>query len=146
MPAFADITINDGQAAPVAHTFSPTSRENGLAVWHERSATVAQIGWNWITYRAKFPAPGRPGSQADEGSNVEHTVTLAQVKMETLGVNDAGVTPPPTIAYIHRTSLVFKQPTRGTQAERKDQRAYAQNLLGHATMQSLLHDQTAITG
>lgn len=40
MPVIANITINDGQATPVAHTFSARNNKDGIAKWADTSSGV----------------------------------------------------------------------------------------------------------
>jgi len=146
MPVFAAVTINDGQAAPVAHTFNPVSSVNGLYVWQDQTGGVA-LGYKTITYTKKTPAGNvRAGQASDAGRVWRQTFTIADPQMETLGTSDSGLTPPPTVAGIHRAVIEFVQPERGTLANRKDLTAYAANLLDHATAKSLLNDQAGLTG
>lgn len=145
MPAFAAITINDGQASPGAHTFNPVSNDNGIYVWQDQTGGVA-LGYLTITYQKSVPGPVKPGQASDASRVWRHKLTVAVPTMETLGTNDAGLTPPPTVACIHRGSMEFIQPERGTNSVRKDMTAYCANLLGHATIKSLLNDQAGLTG
>lgn len=44
MPALAALTINDGQATPVAHTFSPVRLdEKGVATFFDRSGASRSV-------------------------------------------------------------------------------------------------------
>jgi hypothetical protein len=47
MPAFQNITANDREDTPVAHTFTPRGKENGVAVFKESDGTP--IGDNIVT-------------------------------------------------------------------------------------------------
>jgi hypothetical protein len=146
MPAFAAFTINDGKATPVAHTFNPISGESGLFVWQDQSPTSA-IGFLTVTYRLSRPTvAAAPGIASAADRMWKHTIGIAVPTMETLGNNSAGLTPPPTVAHIHRANLEFRQPERGTLADRKDLTAFAYNLLGHASWKSVLNDLTPWTG
>lgn len=40
MPSFTPLSLNDGQATPVAHTFSPVSLVGGLGAWYDRTTGV----------------------------------------------------------------------------------------------------------
>jgi hypothetical protein len=145
MPAFAAITINDGQASPGAHTFNPVSSDNGIYVWQDQTGGVA-LGYLTLTYQKTVPGPAKAGQASDAGRVWRHKFTIAVPTMETLGTNDAGLTPPPTVACIHRSIHEFIQPERGSLSVRKDLTAYAANLFAHATAKSLLNDQAGLTG
>lgn len=145
MPAFAAFTINDGQSSPAAHTFNPVSSENGVYVWQDQTGGIA-LGYLTVTYQAKRPGPMRDGMQSSADRRMKHSINIAIPTLETLGTNDAGLTPPPTVACIHRLNMDVIQPERGTLAVRKDLTAYGSNLLAHATFKALLNDQAGLTG
>lgn len=145
MPAFAAITINDGQASPGAHTFNPVSNENGVYVWQDQTGGVA-LGYLTLTYRCQRPGPYRDGVASGSDRKWKHFINIAVPTLETLGTNDAGLTPPPTVACIHRLNMEVFQPERGTTSVRKDLTAYASNLLAHATFKAVLNDQSGFTG
>lgn len=145
MPVFASIAINDGQGTPVSHTFLPVSSDSGIYVWQDQSGGVS-LGYLTITYSKKVPGPAKAGSESNAARIWRQTLSISVPTMETLGNNSAGLTPPPTVAYIHRAVLEFMQPERGSLQERKNLTAYATNLLSHATAKSLLNDQAGLTG
>lgn len=145
MPAFAAFTINDGQATPVAHTFNPVSSDNGVFVWQDQTGGVA-LGYLTVTYRRQNPGPMREGVASTADRKTKHWINIAVPTMETLGTNDAGLTPPPTVACIHRMNIEVFQPERGNESTRKDLTAYGANLLGHATFKSVLNQQQGFTG
>lgn len=146
MPAFAAFTINDGAGTPNARTFNPISGENGLFVWQDQSPTSA-IGYRTVTYRLTRPTvAAQPGLASAADRMWKHVIGIACPTMETLGNNSAGLTPPPTVAYIHRANLEFRQPERGVLQDRKDLTAFTYNLLGHADWKSVLNDLQPWTG
>jgi len=56
MPQAAVITLNDGKATPVAHSFTPAGIDaNGVATFVDRSANVA-VGYNVLTVSSKLPS------------------------------------------------------------------------------------------
>lgn len=146
MPVFGNIIINDGQATPVAHTFIPIAIENGVAIWQDQTGGVP-LGYSTITWVPKRPASQpRAGLQSSSDRVTRQKLTVSTSTMTTLGTTDAGLTPPPTISHVHRAVMEFVQPERGSLQERKDLTAYCQNLLGHATVKSLLNDQEGLRG
>lgn len=145
MPVFAGITINDGQASPGAHTFNPVSSVNGTYVWQDQTGGIA-LGYLTITYQRTNPPPAKAGQGSTSDRAIKQSFGISIPTMETLGTNDAGLTPPPTVACIHRARMDFIQPERGTLSVRKDLTAYASNLLAHATGKSLLNDQEGLRG
>lgn len=59
MPAATTITINDGKATPVPHSFEPISVQNGVAQFAEPSADGSLSKRNQLTYTQKLPGKGR---------------------------------------------------------------------------------------
>lgn len=121
MAAIAAITIADGQATPVNHTFNPVStepasfRENG-------SSTV--------------PVIGQPNVVIDTSLNASQTgvskakVTMVIPVLETAsGSTVGGFTPAPAVAYYLTAKLEFLLPSRSTSGQRKDLRVLLRNLL-----------------
>ena len=134
MPAFASITINDGQAAPVAHTFTPTRiDEKGVASFFDRSGGVA-IGFTRFTVRLTEPQPAKSGVASDAVKRVyRFTTTIDVPKLES-------ATAVPTVAYVHTSRLSMDLPERGAIADRKDLLAYQANSLGNATIKSIVEN------
>lgn len=59
MPAPTPITINDGKATPVAHTFQPIGVSGSVASFAENSADGSLTKRNILTYTEKLPGKGR---------------------------------------------------------------------------------------
>jgi hypothetical protein len=145
MPAFAAFSINDGAASPASHTFSPISAENGLFVWQEQVGGIPLLYKTVWFKRTRASAAGAgTKSSADRSDKVEVSISIPTP--ETLGTNDAGYTPPPTIACMDRYNGKFVQPERSTEATRKDVQAFASNLYAHATFKAAIAQQQGFTG
>lgn len=122
MSAQANVVINDGQATPVAHTFAPkgartpvTGRD--VALWKDQSPVNAE-GYLTLTEQHSLP----------NGNRIEKfRYVLELPTLETVGTNDAGITPAPTKAYSTTAVLEFWISTRASQQELKDIVAYAKN-------------------
>lgn len=54
MPAQINLSINDGQATPVAHTWVAAGVVGGIATWLEKTST-AFAGYLRLTYAMKLP-------------------------------------------------------------------------------------------
>lgn len=128
MAAIAPITVNDGQATPVAHTFAPISvnppvyRENG-------DAAVPLVGEKEIVISLKKAS----------GSVQRAVVTLRVPVLETQsGSSYSGYEAPPKVAYYMQANLEFLLPQRSTGAQRKDLRVLAANLLADTQVVSLV--------
>jgi len=129
MPALADITINDGSAAPVAKTFSPVMiSKDGVAEYADVSSGVA-IG---------FPTIKISSRRTSENVRVKAYVALPV--LEALGTSDSGLTPPPTIAYVARGHMEFILPLRSDLATREHVLAFTKNLSADAVVTALVEE------
>lgn len=129
MSAIASITIDDGQATPVSHTFNPimsspaTYRENG-------NASVPLVGQSDIQLSLVDGKNG-PVNRAK--------LTLRIPVLETTtGSSYAGYEAPPKIAYYMQANLTVLLPNRSTGSQRKDLRVLLKNLLSDAQVVSLI--------
>lgn len=136
MPAASNIVLADALGTPVNHTFVPLGKDANNVYWFEDQSRPSAIGYWKLSVDVKRPLPGAPGnaSSADRVARVK--LAMHQPQLETLGTNDAGLTPPSTIAYISRSSVEFILPERGSLQDRKDLRK----------MTGLLVNDTQITG
>lgn len=132
MAAIAAITINDGQATPVAHTFNPIEtnpplfRENG-------SSSVPAEGQNDITMVLR-PAQGGSGLN-------KATITLRVPVLETVsGSTVGGYAPAPQLAYFMQAKVELLLPARSTGEQRKDVRVLLANLLANSQVVSLVEN------
>lgn len=141
MPAFAALTINDGQATPVAHTFGPHRiDEKQVATWFDRSSGVG-IGFLKLTLSLRSPLGAvQAGSMSDANKRVYKAVLTIDVpKLEsTSAATGTGIAPAPTVAYVHAARLELSLPERGALADRKDLMAYIKNALSNASIATAL--------
>lgn len=146
MPALAALTINDGQATPVAHTFSPVRiDEKGVASFFDRSGGIA-IGFPRFTVSLKEPVnPVRAGLASDATKrNYKSIITVDVPVLEsTSAATGTGIAPAPTVAYVHSARLELNLPERGTLGNRNDLIAYVVNGLGNATVKSVVQNLEA---
>lgn len=142
MGAASNIVINDGAASPVAHTFTPIGKDDKGVMWFEQTtpAPVNPLGAKRIGYRQNRVMD--PKGQLTGKSKVVLTVYVPT--LETLGNNSAGITPPPTVAYIEESRHEFTLPERSVKQERKDIRSLAMNLLSNAQIVSAVDDLQVI--
>lgn len=136
MPAFADITLADGQATPVNHTFNPIDIDaNGIARWQDVSGGIV-LGYPTITLSVKRPAPRNVGNR---NYKVIFKVVLPVLEV-TSPSTGTGIEPAPTLAYnlIATTEVVL--PERSALAERKDLGAYLANFLAKTEWISAVQD------
>lgn len=144
MPAFANIVLTDAAGTPVNHTFNPVKIENGVAIHQDVSLGVGIGFW---TFGLSIRSPKSPGNGAVSaaGSRVYRILmTLDKPTLETLGTNDAGYTPPATVAYVCRAKVEFIFPERCNLQDRKDVRAMVYDAINEAYVKNVVEDLQAI--
>jgi hypothetical protein len=138
MASQANLTINDGQATPVAHTFYTNgagwsdSLKGILASWVDRSATAA-VGYWRTSLSFKEPAKGEKNYRVVCKTEVP---VLENVTNSTV----SGVAPAPMVSYNPITMTTFSIPERSSVAARKDQLAIHRNFLANAVITSAVQD------
>lgn len=136
MPAFSSLTINDGQATPVAHVFSPATLVGTEAKYMDRSSGIT-VGFPVITTNVSLPS-----------KNSKLTKVRLKVVSPVLEVVNSstysGITPAPTRAYDMTFDCTFFLPERSSLAQRKDILAYARNLLASIYTASLIETQETV--
>ncbi len=128
MSAQANIVAFDGAATPVAHTFVPTGSAQGqaagelLATWKEALTTVPDYAQIRVSQTKKRM-----------NSGVYRVATIVEVPvMESVsGVNAAGYTAAPKVAYVNTVQVVGFFHERSTIAERRLARQLAINIAGN---------------
>lgn len=135
MATFADIILNDGLATPVAHTFKVKINDNRMSTWEDRVNGIP-LGYSVVKLTT---------SDTDTVRKVKISVAMPTLEAVS-GANQAGFTPAATIAYIHRATLEFILPQRGTLAERKNLLAFLTNSLSNATIIGVIRDGDEISG
>lgn len=131
MPAIAAFTINDGSGTPVAYTFDPIGKDTKTGVvWYEQTTPAPTNKLGAVRIGIKTVRSANLGKTLDEKAQVSYSLWVPT--LETLGTNDAGITPAPTISYQESCRMIFDLAERGTTQERKNTRVFAANLLAHA--------------
>lgn len=124
MAQAASITINDGQATPVAVTFAPESVTPQQSSFADRTGGVA-LGFRRLGISNTF-ASGK--------STVNKAVfTTAIPVLQTVN----GVT---TLVRTLRAKTEYILPDGSTDAERKDLHAFHKNGMAHALIQGAMRD------
>lgn len=124
MAQAAAIVLNDGQATPVATTFSPESVSPGLSSFADRSAGIA-LGFRRIKVSTLFVGG-------------KSRVNRAKVTIEiptTAVVNGVA-----TVAHTLRAGVDIIIPDGATVAQRYDLYAFLRNGLAHTLIQGALRD------
>lgn len=125
MPAMASITINDGKATPVAHTFAPVRTDGSNAKLANRNASIPK-GFETLEVNV------REAQSADGAYRITGSIVLP-----TTG------TLPDTSTGVLRSSKVdfaFSCAQLSTAQERKDLAALASNLFAHALFKQVIEN------
>lgn len=137
MAARGNIVINDGQVAPVAHTFNPNSGDGNVpgvsVIEYEDRVTGISVGFPVVSTSI------RKASKQNKNHKLVYLIKLPV--LETLsGSTLAGITASPTKAFDLTFRGEFILPERAVLAQRKDILAYAKNLLANAVVTSGVQD------
>lgn len=134
MSAFANITLNDGQATPVAHTFTARRLDAGVAKWQDISSGIA-VGFPTLSASLREPIKG------SKQPNYKVQLKIVYPVLEVVNASTySGITPAPTKAYDCVANLEVILPERSTNAARKDVRAYIANALANVDLKSMIED------
>lgn len=116
MAAQSNFVLTDGEATPVNHTLvakgvlkDATGRIVGT--WREASSVNAE-GDNILK--------GYFSDGVGANGTVKHTYVLTMPVLETVGTNDAGITPPAQKAYENVAVLEFRCSRRSTAQQREN--------------------------
>lgn len=127
MTAIAALTINDGAAPPVAHTFNPVNIDNaGVARWADRIGGIA-VGFPVVSLSMRQPTAGSRAWKL-VGKVVVPTLEVTSPSTGT------GIQPAPTKAYDVLASFEMVLPERSTLQQRKDGLAFFRNFLANAVI------------
>jgi len=125
MTAIAALTLADGQATPVNHTFSPVNIDMaGIAKWADRSGGIA-LGYPVVTLNLRQPSK--------TNRNYKLTAKVVTPVLEVTSPSTAtGIQPAPTLAYNIIFNVDAVLPERSTLAQRNDALAYFKNAVANA--------------
>jgi len=134
MTAIAALTLNDGAATPVAHTFSPVNIDQaGVARWADRSGGIA-LGYPVVSFSLRQPTKG--------SRNYRLTAKVVYPVLEQTSASTAtGIQPAPTKAYDLAFNGEFILPERSTQQQRKDLLAFVKNYFANASVMTAAVEQ-----
>lgn len=124
MPAIATLSINDGLATPVAHSFVPVTTDGSTAKWADKVAALP-IGYNVITDEVRQPGSTTAAYRRLTGFSFP---VLATVN----GVN--------TKVRTSSAQVIFNFAQDSTDQERKDALAYVSNYLQNATVKAAVQN------
>lgn len=124
MAQAASIVINDGQATPVATTFSPESVSPGLSSFADRASGIA-LGFRRVKVSTTFANSKSKVNRAKLSFEIPVTQTVS------------GIT---SVAYTLRANVDVILPDGSTQAQRNDLYAFLKNGLADALIQGAVRD------
>lgn len=134
MPKQNNITLADGKATPVQHTFQPISVANGRAEWAEPSSDGSLTKRNTLAAVQKLPGKGR--------SSVTEQTELALPYVVTEVVN--GVPREIVHSYVRVITTVVSHP-EVPKAIVKDGRVLNANLQLHADIAAAFDDRVGFS-
>lgn len=138
MASQVNLTLNDGQTTPVAHTFST----NG-AGWSDSAQAIVA---NWVDRSPGFAIGYWKASLSfkEPSKNKKNYTVLAKSSVPVMEVLNSstysGITPAPTVSYMPISTTKFDIPERSSSDSRKNQLAIHRNLIAHAVMTSAVVD------
>lgn len=124
MPAIAALTINDGAASPVAHTFSPVTTTGSKAEWADRSP-VTPAGYRKIQHEVLPPS----------GQRTVHKISIGAYNPTEAVVDGSTV-----VARSTSAQVILNFPPESTTQERKDTLAYVVNFLNNASVKTSIEN------
>lgn len=130
MPAIGNISINDGAATPVSHTFSVVTTDGKLATFADRSGGIP----------AEFPLI-KISSSVPAGSQRFFRVEMS------ISMPKSAVDPQTGKSYIARQTqsrTIYTLPETGVLQERKDILAFNRNLQALPLTAALVQDLEAL--
>lgn len=130
MPAISTITLADGQGTPVNHNFDPLKVDGDKAMYRDSSSGSAS-GFKPIVLSLRDPIVGN----ASQVYRVQISLAVPIVQTQTVNGVSSDV-----VVRTGRFNGEFIVDGSSTPAERADLRAFAKNLMTHASVQALLED------
>jgi len=124
MPAIAALSINDGQATPVAHSFSPVTTDGSKAQWADRSPAIPS-GFLTISHEVLPPSGSRTTHKLQSGFMTPSVATVDSVD-KVVRYSSAQVT-----LNVHPDA---------TLQERKDLLAYIKNFLDDSSVETSVYN------
>jgi len=138
MAQIAALTVNDGAATPVAHTFAVQKAGNQptpnttLSAWEDRTSGFV-VGYNRISILGRYPDKNNRSTKV--------SIKISAPILETVSNNTvSGIAPAPTVAYTPMAMIEFICPERSSLQSRKDLLAFVRNTLTQAFVTSAVQD------
>ena len=133
MAAFAALTLADGQATPVNHTFSPDIIDAaGVAKYKDRSGGIA-LGYPSVSLGI------RPPNKSSRLFRVSCRIATPVLEV-TSPSTSTGIQPAPTLAHMPLFAGEFILSERSLRAERANLLAYVKNMFANAVIAQAVLD------
>ncbi len=120
MPAIAALSINDGQATPVAHTFNPVTTDGSKGQWADRSPSIP-AGFRTISSEVLPPSGSRTVNKVTHGFMIPVVATVNSVD---------------TVVRYNSAQVILNVHPESTLQERKDLNAYVANFMVNASVKT----------
>lgn len=130
MAVIANMTIADGAATPVNHTFTAKGVKNGVAKWKDQVSGV-ELGMPSVTFSLRESTRDNPMTK----------VTI-KFRLPALETDPSFLVP--TLAYEDSATLEFLTHTRDTTQNRDDLQTFVYNLLNQSNMIAAIKDRENI--
>jgi hypothetical protein len=140
MAAVVPIVLADALGTPVNHIFTPLGPDSNGVWWFEDQSQASPIGYWRLSISLKRPPPAANGVASSSSRVSRCKVAMHMPVLETLGNNSSGIIPPPTVAYVERSSTEFILAERDTPQNRKDMRKMSMNLLANALVVDMVEN------
>ncbi len=124
MPSIANLTIADGAATPVNHTFSVVNVDASKAYWAEKTAGIA-IGYIRMTHEVRQPKTDSAAQRVILGYEQPTTAVVDGVTKR---------------VRLSSAQVTFNFAQDATDQEKKDLVAYVTNSLSNATVKPTLYN------
>jgi len=133
----ANIVINDGAGTPASRTFSPKGviaidPKQTKATWREN----AGLFLGQPTIEEYHSAPNANGIE-------KFKWVFKLPTLQTVGTDDAGITPPAGVAYTTMGVMEFHLPTQATDLELSHIRAFVENFAATSQFESAVETRDA---
>lgn len=142
MPAISTFVLNDGQATPVAHTFTPTGPDKNGVLYFKDVSSGIPIGFPTVSIDLKAPNSASAGqsSQANRVYRATVKVVVPILESGTSASTVSGIPPTYTKAYdvVFKTEAIL--PERSSLQSRKDALAFMVDAIWGANGKKLFQD------
>lgn len=130
------ITLGNGEATPVNHTFEVGRKSSDFTQYEDRVNGI-YVGYNRLTFQLTRPK----GASADGNRNLKYLIKIETPILEEAaagGATGSGYTNAPRVAYRPVFEGKFTLPERASLAEKEDIVAFAKNIFAKSQVTDML--------